>query len=74
MAESGAPNPLFLADVLASFPEGIELALDGGPIAPGPPSTLLDTTRLPFRLLRRGVIPREALEEAVGMEIEALLL
>ena len=66
---SGAPNPLSLADVLASFPGGIDLAVDGGPIAPGLPSTLLDTTLLPFRLLRQGVISREALEEAAGMEI-----
>ncbi|MEE8434665.1 MAG: L-threonylcarbamoyladenylate synthase [bacterium] len=68
---SGAPNPLSLADVLASFPGGIELAVDGGPVAPGPPSTLLDTTMVPFRLLRQGVISREALEEAAGMEITA---
>ncbi|MCH8077712.1 MAG: threonylcarbamoyl-AMP synthase [SAR324 cluster bacterium] len=67
---SGGPNPFSLTGVLASFPGGIELAVDAGPIAPGPPSTLLDTTMVPFRLLRRGVISREALEEAAGMEIE----
>lgn len=68
---SGGPNPLSLGAVLAAFPGGIELAVDGGPIAPGPPSTLLDTTTAPFRLLRRGVISQQALEEAAGVEIVA---
>lgn len=68
----GAPNPLSLAEVLTSFPWGLDLAVDGGAIAPGPPSTLLDTTVTPFRLLRRGVISLESLQQAAGTEITLL--
>jgi len=68
---SGGPTPHSLDEVLASFPGGIDLAVDGGTMHPGPPSTLLDTTVTPFRLLREGVISREALQEAAGMEIPA---
>ena len=65
---SGQPNCQTLQDVLRAIPEGIELALDGGKCGALPsgksgnsaiphlPSTLLDTTVTPFRLLRKGAI------------------
>jgi L-threonylcarbamoyladenylate synthase len=62
---SGGPNPRTLAEVLAALPPGIALALDGGEIPAGPPSTLLDTTVLPFRILRAGAVPGALLAEVL---------
>jgi len=53
---SGQPHLLRAGDVLSEFGEAIEVAIDGGPAPGGLPSTLLDTTTMPFRLLREGAL------------------
>lgn len=45
------------ADEAASVLPDIDLVLDGGPIAPTEPSTLVDLTRDPPALLRPGAVP-----------------
>jgi L-threonylcarbamoyladenylate synthase len=45
----------------------LALLLDGGVLPSGPPSTLLDMTSSPPRLLRRGAVPAEALAAALGL-------
>jgi len=63
---SGLPGlsaPDAVADALGGK---IDLILDGG-ITPGPPpSTLLDLTAEPPRLLREGRVPKSAIEAALG--------
>jgi len=53
---SGDEPPVSAARVLDYFPEGITLVLDGGPTAGGEPSTVLDMTVEPPRILRQGVV------------------
>ncbi|PYO02419.1 MAG: threonylcarbamoyl-AMP synthase [Candidatus Rokuibacteriota bacterium] len=48
--------PTTVADVLAYFGDTIALVLDGGPTAGGPPSTVLDVTVEPPRVIRAGAV------------------
>ncbi|MBI4084034.1 MAG: threonylcarbamoyl-AMP synthase [Candidatus Lambdaproteobacteria bacterium] len=67
---SGEPPARDLSDVLAAFGAGtgagVTIALDGGTTAGGAPSTLLDATARPFRVLREGAIPAAALAAALA--------
>jgi L-threonylcarbamoyladenylate synthase len=51
----GAP-PVTAAEVLAHLDGVIELVLDAGPTAGGEPSTVLDMTVDPPRVLRQGAV------------------
>ena len=53
---SGFPAPTTVGEVLACFRGRIELALDGGATAGGAPSTVLDVTVDPPRVLRAGAV------------------
>ena len=64
---SGAPPPRDVAQVLAYFGERIELILDGGETAGGLPSTILDLTCQPARILREGAISSAALGSLVTL-------
>ncbi len=59
-APSANPNglapPTTAAGVLAYFPEGLDLVLDGGKTPGGEPSTVLDLTVEPARVLRQGAV------------------
>jgi L-threonylcarbamoyladenylate synthase len=52
----GLPAPTTAADVLAQFRGRIELVLDGGATAGGEPSTVLDVTVDPPRVIRAGAV------------------
>lgn len=54
---AGLAAPSTADAVVAYFPEGLALVLDGGPTAGGPPSTVLDVTVDPPRVLRAGAVP-----------------
>ena len=54
--------------VLASLGDRIALIIDGGPCERGIESTIVAATGGPLRLLRRGPIEVEAVEEARGIE------
>lgn len=58
---SGRPEARRLEEVLATFGDAVELAVDGGATPEGPLSTLLDTTTTPFKVLRAGALPSERL-------------
>lgn len=58
---SGARPLHTVGEVLETFPQGIDLALDGGRTSGGAPSTLVDTTVSPVRVLREGSVPRVAI-------------
>ena len=54
---AGAPPPSTAAAVLAGFDGAIDLVLDGGATGGGPPSTVVDVTTDPPRVLRWGAVP-----------------
>lgn len=62
---SGSPALHSVPEVLSALPSGIDLALDGGRTSGGAPSTLVDTTEQPPRILREGAVPRVALQAAL---------
>ena len=53
---SGQPSPITAQEVEEQLGERIDLILDGGPCRGGIPSTILDCSVSPPRLLRRGAI------------------
>jgi L-threonylcarbamoyladenylate synthase len=53
---AGLPAPTTAADVLAEFRDRIDLVLDGGATAGGEPSTVLDVTVDPPRVIRAGAV------------------
>ncbi|MCZ6730263.1 MAG: L-threonylcarbamoyladenylate synthase [SAR324 cluster bacterium] len=65
---SGQAAASEVSGALAAFGAKVALAVDGGPTPGGPPSTVLDTTVRPFRVLRNGAIPADALRAALRRE------
>lgn len=59
--QSGQPSPRTASDVLAQLSGRIAAVLDGGVCPGGVPSTILDCTTVPFRVLRVGAVPAEEL-------------
>ncbi len=62
---SGAESPKTAAAVAAYFDGAIEAILDGGECALGTESTVIDMTVSPFRVLRQGALPEEAITRAL---------
>jgi L-threonylcarbamoyladenylate synthase len=52
----GLPPPVTAAEVLQYFATGVDLVVDGGPTSGGAPSTVLDVTVDPPRVLRAGAV------------------
>ncbi len=63
---SGAPSPVTAQDVVAQLGGRIPLVLDGGPCRGGTPSTVLDLTVVPPRILRRGALAAD-IEAFIGV-------
>jgi L-threonylcarbamoyladenylate synthase len=65
---SGAPSPVTAQDVVAQLGGRLPLVLDGGPCRGGVPSTVLDLTADPPRILRAGALAPdiEAFIDSVG--------
>jgi L-threonylcarbamoyladenylate synthase len=53
---SGRPSPRTADEVLQELGDSIDLILDGGPAAEVRPSTVVDVTEEPPRLVRQGVV------------------
>ena len=62
---SGRPSPKTALEVCGYFDGQIEAVIDGGPCGLGLESTILDMSRTPYRILRQGALPAEAIEEAL---------
>ena len=62
---SGAEPPRSAEAVLGYFGGKIGAVLDGGACALGEPSTLLDMSSEPYRILRQGSLGRESIEETL---------
>jgi L-threonylcarbamoyladenylate synthase len=54
---SGEPPAATGGDVAATLASAIDLLLDAGPVAGGPPSTIVEITEAGPRLLRSGAVP-----------------
>lgn len=67
---SGGPNPVTAADVLRQLGGRIELILDGGTCPGGIPSTVLDLTVDPPRILREGPVNRAVIAEVLQQRLE----
>ena len=63
------PAPRTAAEVAASFDDRLDLILDAGPTPGGAPSSLIDLTQDPPRLLREGILRREALERVRPLSV-----
>lgn len=67
---SGGPDPVTAEDVEHQLGGRIDVILDGGPCPGGVPSTVLDLTADPPRILRRGPVSREALSRTLGQAVK----
>jgi L-threonylcarbamoyladenylate synthase len=65
----GYVSPTTAAHVAELLGRAVDLVLDGGPCRVGVESTILSVTGEPPVILRPGGIPREALEEALGLRL-----
>ncbi|NOZ06242.1 MAG: threonylcarbamoyl-AMP synthase [Chloroflexi bacterium] len=65
---SGHPSPLTAGAVERELGHALRLIVDGGPASGGQPSTLLDLTSVPPRLLRAGPVTREDIAAVLGEE------
>jgi L-threonylcarbamoyladenylate synthase len=69
---AGHPPFTRAAEVAAEFGDQVELILEAGPCPGGLPSTIVDVTSSPPRLVRAGAIPAAALAEILP-EMEPIL-
>lgn len=67
---SGGANPMTAQDVLAQLGGRIPLILDGGATPGNVPSTVLDCTVEPIRVIRVGAIPLSEIERVLGQRLE----
>ena len=65
-ANASGRQPARSADeVLAAFPTGLDVILDGGPVAIGTPSTVIQVVGDSYRILRLGAIGEREIEDAL---------
>ncbi|MGE4353928.1 MAG: L-threonylcarbamoyladenylate synthase [Oscillospiraceae bacterium] len=69
---SGAKSPKTADDVLAYFDGKIAGVLDGGKCGIGVESTIIDMSKAPYRLLRRGALDEDKIFSAIETEMTIL--
>ena len=62
---SGQRSLTAAAEVAREFGAGVDLILEAGPCPGGLPSTIVDVTGVPPRLVRAGAIPAARLKEVI---------
>ncbi|MBI3286477.1 MAG: threonylcarbamoyl-AMP synthase [Chloroflexi bacterium] len=60
---SGGPDPRTAQEAVRELGPHLHLVLDGGPSPGGVPSTVVDLTSSPPRIVREGAIPRSAIAD-----------
>jgi len=65
--KSGGADPSDAKTVQKAVGGQIDLILDGGRVALGVPSTVIDCTTQPARILREGAIPKSKLREKIAL-------
>lgn len=63
---SGEAEASDAAAIVAQLGDAVALVLDGGPARGGPPSTVVDCSTDPPRILRPGAIPADAIEAVLA--------
>jgi L-threonylcarbamoyladenylate synthase len=66
---SGLPPPRTAEEVLAGLNGRFDLLLDAGPTPVGTPSTVLELTQTPPRILRLGAVAGEEIERIIGVQV-----
>lgn len=64
---SGAPDPLDAHEVLDQLGDRIDVVLDGGRLAAGRPSTVVDVTASPPVIIRPGPVGHEEIRRVLGL-------
>ncbi len=67
---TGGADPLTAVDVRSQLGDAVDLIIDGGACPGARPSTIVDCTVSPPRLVREGAVSREELVRAAGIKIE----
>jgi L-threonylcarbamoyladenylate synthase len=67
---AGGPEPVTADEVRSQLGEAVDLILDGGRCPGARPSTVIDCTVEPPRIVREGAISREELVRAAGTSIQ----
>ena len=68
---AGGPEPLSANDVRRALGEAVALIIDGGPSPGGRPSTVIDCTQDPPKILRLGAVSRAEIERVLGRKVAA---
>ena len=68
---AGGPEPLSADDVHQALGEAVDLIIDGGPCPGDRPSTVIDCTSEPPRILRTGAVSIEEIERVLGRDVES---
>ncbi len=64
---SGMPPSVNAREVVRYFDDRIDLLVDGGETAGGLPSTIVDATKAPIKIMREGAITLKELENYLGL-------
>ncbi len=67
---SGKPALTAASDVLRELGPRLDLVFDGGVLAPSAPSTVIDATSNPPRILREGALSASDIQELAGIALE----
>ena len=67
---SGKPALTAAEDVVAELGSRLDLVLDGGNLAPSLPSTVIDVTNDPPRILREGAVSASDIQKLAGVALE----
>ena len=66
---AGGPEPLSADDVRRVLGDAVDLIIDGGPCHGDRPSTVIDCTKEPPKIVRLGAISREEIEDVLGRKV-----
>ena len=67
---SGVPEARDATGIVDQLGDAVALVLDGGPAHGGPPSTVVDCTVEPPRILRIGAVPVAEVERVLGRSVD----
>lgn len=62
----GAASPRTAEEALRQLGDAVDVVVDAGPAPLGQPSTIVDLTARPPRLIRRGAVPPSRIRELIG--------
>ena len=66
---SGQPSLTSAEQVFRHLGDRLDLVVDGGQLRPSKPSTVIDVTRNPCRILRQGAVTPDQIEQVTGIEV-----